>query len=83
LLRWLEKAIKWARIQGDALADMERGIPQDQLARWKKMVANWDADHSKPNPYEEREEGENGLLLPFLFVSCLHLSFDPWTLGSC
>jgi hypothetical protein len=66
LLRWLEKAIKWARIQRNALEDMERGIPQDQLMRWKKMVADWEADHSKPNPYEEREEGEHVFCLLIL-----------------
>jgi hypothetical protein len=69
LLRWLEKAIKWSKIQSGALADLERGIPQDQLMRWKKAVAEWDADHSKPNPYEEREEGESFFYLPTSSVS--------------
>jgi hypothetical protein len=58
LLRWLQKAIKWAKIQGDAVAGIEHGLTPDQLARWKKLVLDWELDHSKPDPYEEREEGE-------------------------
>jgi hypothetical protein len=58
LLRWLQKAIDWSQVQGTAVAELERGIPNAKLVQWKMMVAEWELDHSKPDPYEEREEGK-------------------------
>jgi hypothetical protein len=58
LLRWLQKAISWSNVQGTAVAELERGIPVVKLVQWKKMVAAWEVDHSSPDPYEEREEGQ-------------------------
>jgi hypothetical protein len=58
LLRWLHKAMNWSKVQGTAVTELERGIPAAKLIQWKKMVTEWEADHSAPDPYEEREEGK-------------------------
>jgi hypothetical protein len=57
LLRWLKRAVKWLKIQRDAVNDLERGLPADQIAGWKDMVQLWEEDQSKPDPYVEPEEG--------------------------
>jgi hypothetical protein len=33
-------------------------FPSDVVAQWDKMVNDWDADMSKPNPYEEPVAGK-------------------------
>jgi hypothetical protein len=58
LLRWLQKAITWLKAQRNAVSELERGILVGKLMQWKKMVAEWEVDHSAPDPYEEREEGK-------------------------
>lgn len=33
-------------------------FPEDVVAKWEKMVAEWNVDKGKPNPYEEPVAGE-------------------------
>lgn len=30
-------------------------FPPDIIAKWEGMIQDWDADHSKPDPYKEPE----------------------------
>lgn len=39
-----------------------------QLAQWKNDVEAWEADLSRPNPFEVKSDGE--CLMPFEIVSC-------------
>jgi hypothetical protein len=64
LLRWLERAVKWSKIQRESVDDLEKGIAPEKIREWRDMVSIWEVDHSAPDPYEEPEEG--GI---FLFVA--------------
>ncbi|KAG2746300.1 hypothetical protein P692DRAFT_201840978 [Suillus brevipes Sb2] len=52
LLQKLKEAIpQWDQHVLD-LGDFEEAIPTESLASWRQMVEEWEADRSKPNPFE-------------------------------
>jgi hypothetical protein len=55
LLKWLLLAVKWSRIHSHVLKDIESNTSEADLAKWKKMVRDWEHDHSQPDPYVEPE----------------------------
>jgi hypothetical protein len=59
LLRWFRDAVKWSRIQQDAVTELESGQSSEVISLWTDMVAAWDADHDKPDPYEEPETSKS------------------------
>jgi hypothetical protein len=63
LLWWFRNAVKWSKIQSEAANDLAGALDEDMVTQWKVMVKAWESDKSKPDPYEEQEEGK--------------LSFDP------
>lgn len=43
------------------------------IKKWTTMVDNWEADNTKPNPYEEPEDSKSSLeffryVISFMFV---------------
>jgi hypothetical protein len=57
LLRWFLNAVKWSKIQSEAANDLAGALDEETVTQWKDMVKAWESDKSKPDPYEEREEG--------------------------
>jgi hypothetical protein len=58
LLKWFQNAVKWSKIQTDSANDLANALDPAMVCQWKDMVKAWQSDKSKPNPYEEREEGQ-------------------------
>lgn len=54
----LAKAIVMEKKHREALEKFTATFPSDVVAKWDKMVDDWDADMSKPNPYEEPVPGK-------------------------
>ncbi|KAF6743253.1 hypothetical protein DFP72DRAFT_1080451 [Ephemerocybe angulata] len=48
------KAVRMKDVMGKNFRDFADTFPKDVVARWEKMVTEWDKDKSKPCPYEER-----------------------------
>jgi hypothetical protein len=58
LLTQLAKAIVMEKKHREAFEKFTATFPSDVVAKWDKMVDDWDADMSKPNPYEEPVAGK-------------------------
>lgn len=58
LLTQLVKAINMEKRHREAFEKFTTTFPSDVVAKWDKMVDDWDADISKPNPYEEPVAGK-------------------------
>lgn len=41
--------------QAETFTSLSSGFPPETVAKWSKMVKEWELDRSKPNPYEEPE----------------------------
>ncbi|KAG2145188.1 hypothetical protein DEU56DRAFT_934571 [Suillus clintonianus] len=52
LLQKLKEAIPQRNQHVLDLGDFEEAIPTESLASWHQMVEEWEADRSKPNPFE-------------------------------
>ena len=44
-------AIAERRNQGVMFADLNESVKKETRREWQKKVDDWEADHSKPNPY--------------------------------
>jgi hypothetical protein len=55
LLKWLKLARKWTGVHRHVVEDLEANIDKNTLEEWRAMVAAWDKDKSKPDPYAEPE----------------------------
>ena len=53
----LIKAKEMASIQQKAADDFTTTFPQDTIFEWKRMVQEWEADPSRPNPYVSNVRG--------------------------
>ncbi|OAX32391.1 hypothetical protein K503DRAFT_702091, partial [Rhizopogon vinicolor AM-OR11-026] len=51
LLRKLKEAIPQCDQHISDLVDFEEAIPAESLTTWRVMVEDWEADHSKANPF--------------------------------
>jgi hypothetical protein len=58
ICRSLEKAWKWSKAQREVAKSLDATAKPLTLLRWKKMVIEYKADRSKPNPFQETEVGE-------------------------
>ena len=58
LLTQLAKAIVMEKKHREAFEKFTATFPSDVVAKWDKMVDDWDADMSKLNPYEEPVAGK-------------------------
>ena len=63
LLTQLQKAVVMHKKHSEAFEKFSTTFPPDIVAKWDKMVDEWDNDKSKPNPYEEPIAGKRILLL--------------------
>lgn len=56
---------------GAAFDDHNKTFDDDTIAKWTKMVEDWDTDLTKPNPYEEPQVCEynkySGRMTSFLY----------------
>ena len=52
-----EEAMKMKMKHGILLTRFTAKFAPEVIEKWTKMVEVWDQDHSKPNPYEEPENG--------------------------
>jgi hypothetical protein len=48
---------------GDAFVKFNETFPPAVVDKWERMVAEWDADKSKKNPYEEPVAGASYIYL--------------------
>ena len=53
----LQEAIQMKIKHEELLARFTAKFSPDVIDKWTKMIEAWDLDHSKPNPYEEPENG--------------------------
>ena len=60
----LIKAKEMASIQRKAADDFTTTFPQDTISEWKRMLREWEADPSRPNPYVSNVRG-----MPFFALS--------------
>ena len=44
-------------MQRKAADDFTVTFPHETVQRWRKMVEEWQANHSRPNPYVSNEQG--------------------------
>jgi len=58
----LIKAMDMASKQRKAADDFTATFPPDTVQQWKRMVREWEADSSRPNPYISKDRGR--LLCP-------------------
>ena len=60
LLKKIVLAIPEAMYYWRALCGLEEGLNEEHpghIAEWEVMLANWEADPSKPCPYDSKEPG--------------------------
>ena len=69
-LNRLKKALVMELRHGQAFADFNATFPPAAVAKWDKMVADWDRDKSKKNPYEVPVAGK---LFHSQFDACCNL----------
>jgi hypothetical protein len=62
LLAQLLNAVVMQKKHRAAFEKFSTTFPSDVIAKWDKMVEEWDNDKSKPNPYEEPVAGTYKLL---------------------
>ena len=53
----LVKAVEAASRQRKVAEDFTATFPHETVQRWRKMVKEWQADPSRPNPYISNERG--------------------------
>lgn len=51
LLEKIKNAVRQRNSQVDAFMDYHSAIPGEYTAMWKCAVEDWEADHSRPNPF--------------------------------
>ena len=54
----LKEAHKMKRWHQELLDEFSVEFPPDVISQWVEMIEAWNADPSRPNPYEEIENGE-------------------------
>ena len=64
LLRALQEAREMAVKQRQIFVEYSATFTPTILEQWESMVAAWDADPSKPDPYEEPTTGAYSALAP-------------------
>ncbi len=47
----------------DAFESFSSSISPSTVAKWSKMVEEWQADRTKPNPYEELQSSKHLIFL--------------------
>ena len=52
------KAVEMAEKQRRIAADFTATFPSETVRRWRKMVKEWQANTSSPNPYVSNERGK-------------------------
>lgn len=73
LLVQLQKAVIMYTKHREAFEKFTDTFPPDVISKWDQMVKDWDADNSKPNPYQEPAAGKYTFPLlrtPFFLVKC-------------
>ena len=53
----LVKAVEMAKSQRKVADDFTATFPIETVQEWKRMVEEWQADSSRPNPYASNERG--------------------------
>jgi len=43
--------------QRQVASDITKTFPHDTVQQWKRMVKEWEADSSRPNPYISKDRG--------------------------
>ena len=51
------KAVEMALKQRKVAEDFSTTFPNKTVDQWKRMVEDWQVDHSLPNPYVSNEQG--------------------------
>lgn len=62
LLDKFKNALSSRREQYNQLTKMEEELDEMWLNEWQKEVESWEADSTRPNPYEPRIQGGISLL---------------------
>lgn len=53
----LSKAVEMASKQRQVADDFSATFPQETIRAWSRMIKQWEADPSYPNPYISKERG--------------------------
>jgi len=71
----LVKAVDMASKQRKVASDITDTFPPSTVQQWKRMVKEWEANHSRPNPYISKDRG--GLFFPVSSTTTRAYFFQP------
>lgn len=57
LARRLYQAIPERDAQQEIFTELTGAVSEEEAASWEKMIADWEADKSKKNPYYQKNDG--------------------------